>query len=398
MSFSPFWHRKFDEWKMPMKEMSAQGASVQPGDLTTLNVDLGDRSYPIFIGENLLADAGAMIGEKLPGAKCAIITDKNVAQLHLDSLKKSLEAANIEHSQFIVEPGEASKSFEVLQAIVDHILDRRFERNDIVIGFGGGVVGDLAGFAASVVRRGMNFVQIPTSLLAQIDSSVGGKTGINAAQGKNLIGAFLQPQMVIADTQLLKTLSKREFRAGYAEMIKYGLIDKPEFFIHLEKKWVQVFAFGEELIEAIAISCRAKAEIVAQDEFENGTRALLNLGHTFGHALEAACGYDSKRLVHGEGVAIGTVLAHEFSNRMNLCDADSVERVKFHFAQVGLPTAISDIPGAMPSAQRLFEFILQDKKVSRGELTFILTKGLGKSYIANNVTATEILAFLKEKL
>ena len=363
-----------------------------------VNVDLGEKSYPIHIGENLLELSGELISAKLPGAKCVIISDENVAALHLETLHKSLDASGIEHASIIVKPGEASKSFDVYRQVVEQILDTRFERGDVVIGFGGGVVGDLAGFAAASVRRGMNFVQIPTSLLAQVDSSVGGKTGINAPHGKNLIGAFLQPRLVIADTGLLKTLSKREFRAGYGEMIKYGLINKPEFFEELEQSWQQVFDFGDKLTEAIAVSCRAKAEIVAEDEFEQGCRALLNLGHTFGHALEGATGYDSSRLVHGEGVAIGTVLAHEFSNRMNLCDADSVERVKQHFKAVGLPTTMAQIPGDLPNAEKLLEYIAQDKKVTRGELTFILTKGLGKSYIANNVTASEVLAFLKEKL
>ncbi len=365
---------------------------------TTVTVELGEKSYPIHIGDNLLKNAGEFIGELLPRSRCVIVTDENVANLHLSTLTKSLDDQDIEHSQIVVKAGEASKSIEVFETVVGEILDTRFERTDAVIGFGGGVVGDLAGFAAASVRRGMNFVQIPTSLLAQVDSSVGGKTGINAKQGKNLIGAFLQPRLVIADTQLLKTLSKREFRAGYAEMVKYGLIDKPEFFAQLEQNWQRVFAFGDELSNAIALSCQAKAHIVAQDEFERGTRALLNLGHTFGHALEAATGFDSKRLVHGEGVAIGTVLAHEFSNRLNICDADSVERVKHHFREVGLPTTLGDIPGELPNAAMLLEYISQDKKVHRGELTFILTKGLGKSYIANNVASSQVLAFLEEKL
>ncbi|MCP4072469.1 MAG: 3-dehydroquinate synthase [Hyphomicrobiales bacterium] len=365
---------------------------------TSVNVDLGEKSYLIRIGDNLLEYAGQMIAEIMPGSKCVIVTDENVARLYLEILQESLASQNIEHAEIIVAPGEASKSFEVLQSVIGQILDTRFERNDVVIGLGGGVIGDLAGFAASMIRRGMNFVQIPTSLLAQVDSSVGGKTGINAVQGKNLIGAFLQPRLVIADSGLLKSLSKREFRAGYAEMVKYGLIDQPEFFRQLEENWVDVFSFGNLLVEAIAVSCKAKAKIVAEDQFERGCRALLNLGHTFGHALEAATGYDTNRLVHGESVAIGIILAHEFSNRMNLCDADSVERVRHHFTQVGLPTSIADIPGEMPDADKLLEYIFQDKKVSRGVLTFILTKGVGKSYIANNVTATEIQAFLKEKL
>ncbi len=363
-----------------------------------VNVDLGEKSYPIYIGEHLLERSGELIGEQLPKSRCVIISDENVADLHMNTLIKSLDSHNVGHAQIIVKPGEASKSFDVFQSVVGKILDTGFERGDAVIGFGGGVVGDLAGFAASVVRRGMNFIQIPTSLLAQVDSAVGGKTGINAPHGKNLIGAFLQPKLVIGDTNILRTLSEREFKAGYAEMAKYGLIDKPDFFEKLEQNWQEVFGFGDMLGEAIATSCRAKAAIVAEDEFEHGKRALLNLGHTFGHALEGATRYDSSRLVHGEGVAIGMVLAYEFSNRMNICDADSVARVKAHLRQVGLPVSIKEIPGLMPNAEELLQFITQDKKVSRGELTFILTKGLGKSYIANNVTGSEVLAFLKEKL
>lgn len=374
------------------------GSSNFKRGVTTVKVELGEKSYPIYIGRGLLENAGEVIRNILPDSKCVIVTDENLAAIHLETLQQSLKKHGIEFACVVVKPGEASKSFDVFRTVVDEILDTRYERGDAVIGFGGGVVGDLAGFAAASVRRGMNFIQIPTSLLAQVDSSVGGKTGINASQGKNLVGAFLQPKLVIADTGLLKTLSAREFRAGYAEMAKYGLIDQPQFFDRLEKDWQKIFALGDELIEAVAFSCQAKADIVAQDEFEHGKRALLNLGHTFGHALEGVTGYDPSRLVHGEGVAIGTVLAHEYSNRMNLCDADSVERVKSHFKQVGLPTRISDIPGEEPSAREMMAFIEQDKKVSRGELTFILTRGLGKSYIARNVTASEMMAFLEEKL
>ncbi len=239
-------------------------------------------------------------------------------------LARSLDEAGIGHVTITLEPGEATKSMPVFASLVDRLLSEKLERNDLVIAFGGGVIGDLAGFAAAVTRRGMDFVQIPTSLLAQVDSSVGGKTGINAPQGKNLVGAFHQPVLVIADTGLLETLSPREFRAGYAEVVKYGLIDRPEFFHWLEANREEIFAFGPALEEAVAASCRAKAEVVAADETETGARALLNLGHTFGHALEAATRYDSTRLVHGEGVSLGMVLAHEFSNRLNLCDADTV--------------------------------------------------------------------------
>ncbi|MEZ5871157.1 MAG: 3-dehydroquinate synthase [Nitratireductor sp.] len=362
-----------------------------------VKVELGSRSYPIHIGDGLLETAGERIASLAPGARCAIVTDSNVDQAHGQSLRNSLSRAGIEHSMIVVPPGEATKSFAMLQKVVEAILDARLERRDLVIAFGGGVVGDLTGFAAAIVRRGMDFVQIPTSLLAQVDSSVGGKTGINAPQGKNLVGAFHQPVMVIADTQLLRTLSPREFRAGYAEVAKYGLINKPDFFDWLEANRDGIFGFGTELAEAVAVSCRAKAEVVAADETETGMRALLNLGHTFGHALEGATNYDSNRLVHGEGVAIGMTLAHEFSNHMNLCDADSVIRVREHLRGVGLPVTIGEIPGEALDASTLMKFIGQDKKVSRGRLTFILTKGLGRSYIADDVSPEKVRSFLEEK-
>jgi 3-dehydroquinate synthase len=242
----------------------------------------------------------------------------------------------------------------------------------------------------------MRFVQVPTSLLAQVDSSVGGKTGINTGRGKNLVGVFNQPKLVLADTGMLDTLPEREFRAGYAEVAKYGLIDRPDFFAWLEKNWRDVFAGGSARTRAIAESCRAKAEMVARDEFETGDRALLNLGHTFGHALEAATGYDGARLVHGEGVAIGMALAHRFSARLNQASPDDATRVEAHLKAVGLPTRIGDIPGPLPDAAGLFDYIRQDKKVSRGALTFILTHGIGRSFIARDVPASEVMAFLED--
>ncbi|RVK05183.1 3-dehydroquinate synthase, partial [Sinorhizobium meliloti] len=305
--------------------------------------------------------------------------------------------SGIEAVSLILPAGEKTKSFEHLIPVCEAILGARIERNDAVIALGGGVIGDLTGFAAGIVRRGSRFIQIPTSLLAQVDSSVGGKTGINSAHGKNLIGVFHQPDLVLADTAALDTLSPREFRAGYAEVAKYGLIDKPEFFEWLEKNWQAVFAGGPARIEAIAVSCQAKADVVAADERENGRRALLNLGHTFGHALEAATDYDSKRLVHGEGVAIGMVLAHEFSARMNLASPDDARRVEAHLKTVGLPTRLADIPGALPPADRLMEAIAQDKKVKGGKLTFILTRGIGQSFVADDVPSSEVLSFLTEK-
>jgi 3-dehydroquinate synthase len=318
--------------------------------------------------------------------------------VHGDALRKSLDAAGIGNVTFCVRPGEGSKSMPVFAEIVGNLLSAKLERNDLVLALGGGVIGDLAGFAAAVTRRGMDFVQIPTSLLAQVDSSVGGKTGINAAEGKNLIGAFHQPALVIADTDVLRTLPPREFRAGYAEVVKYGLIDRPDFFHWLESHREEIFAFGPALAEAVATCCRAKAEVVAADETETGVRALLNLGHTFGHALEAATHYDSTRLVHGEGVAIGMSLAHQFSNRLNLCDADTVEATRLHLRAAGLPIDMAEIRGGLPDAETLLGYILQDKKVKRGRLTFILTRGLGQSFIADDIPPAEVLAFLQEKL
>ncbi len=363
-----------------------------------VKVELGQRSYDIKIGKGVLSQIAHSIQKASPNARCVIVTDSNVNQAHGDVLKRFLDEGGIEHSTIEVSPGEKSKSWPTFQQVVDDILATRLERNDLVIAFGGGVVGDLAGFAASVVRRGMGFIQVPTSLLAQVDSSVGGKTGINSSHGKNLIGAFYQPEEVLIDLDVLKTLEPREFRAGYAEVAKYGLIKYPDFFAWLENNHQDVFAHGESLAKAIKTSCQAKAEIVAADETEAGQRALLNLGHTFGHALEGYTDYDGSRLVHGEGVAIGMVLAHRFSNRLNHCSMDDVSRVEAHLKAVGLPTEISEIPGDLPSVETLMGFIAQDKKVKRGALTFILTKGVGKSYIADDIPPSEVSGFLTDQL
>ncbi len=363
----------------------------------TVHVSLGDRSYDILIGSGLIARAGEEIAARLPGIRAAVVTDENLAKLHMPSLLDALEAAGINATPVIVAAGEKSKGFATLETVTNDILKARLERGDAVIALGGGVIGDLAGFVAGIVRRGMNFIQIPTSLLAQVDSSVGGKTGINTAYGKNLVGVFNQPQLVLADTDILDTLSKREFAAGYAEVAKYGLIDQPEFFTWLENNWQDVFAGGAARQQAIATSCRAKAAVVARDERETGDRALLNLGHTFGHALETATNYDSSRLVHGEAVAIGMVLAHQFSARLGLISEDIAARVKAHLKAVGLPVSMKEIAG-LPSADVLMSYIAQDKKVSRGSLTFILTRGLGQSFIAKDVNAADVEAFLQEKL
>ncbi|MCP9229617.1 3-dehydroquinate synthase [Mesorhizobium sp. LMG 17147] len=362
----------------------------------SVEVGLGERAYDILIGPGLLSRTGAEISRRLPGTRAAVVTDENVASAHLATLAAGLASGGIQHAIITLPPGEKTKSFAHLEEVVDGVLAAKLERGDVVIALGGGVIGDLAGFAAGIARRGMNFVQVPTSLLAQVDSSVGGKTGINSKRGKNLVGVFHQPKLVLADTEVLDTLPIREFRAGYAELTKYGLIDRPEFFAWLEENWRQVFAGGPERAAAIAEACRAKADVVARDEFETGDRALLNLGHTFGHALEAATGYDGARLVHGEGVAIGMALAHRFSSRLNLASPDDAGRVEAHLRAVGLPWRMADIPGELPDAEQLFSFITQDKKVSRGALTFILTRGVGQAFIARDVPASEVLAFLRE--
>lgn len=365
---------------------------------THVPVDLAERSYEIEIANGALSRIGEAVRRVAKDPRCVIITDSNVNAAHGDALREALDEAKLVRDTIIVDAGEASKSWNVFQTVVDRVLELKLERTDIVLAFGGGVVGDLAGFVASAVRRGMPFIQIPTSLLAQVDSSVGGKTGINSVHGKNLIGAFYQPRHVLIDLDTLKTLPEREFKAGYAEVMKYGLIKYPEFFEFLENNHADVIKHGKALTNAIATSCRAKAEIVAADETEKGQRALLNLGHTFGHALEGYTNYDGSRLVHGEGVAIGTMLAHQFSNRLNQCALEDVERVKRHLLAIGLPTRIQDIPGELPSVETLMSFIAQDKKVKRGALNFILTKGVGKSYIADDVPPSEVSAFLTEQL
>lgn len=374
-------------------------------DVITVPVSLANRSYDILIGENL--DAGTEISKVLPGARAAIITDENVAALHLPRLLENLKAASIQATSIIIPAGEKSKSYAEFARVCDAVITAKLERRDMIIGFGGGVVGDLSGFVAASVRRGMQFVQMPTSLLAQVDSSVGGKTGINSLLGKNLIGAFWQPQLVLADTGLLTTLSPREFRAGYAEVAKYGLIDQPDFFEWLEKNRSAIFAGGKMRAEAIAISCRAKAAVVARDEYETGDRALLNLGHTFGHAIEAAAGYDSQVVVHGEAVAIGMVMAHRFSAMLGLAPETDATRVEVHLREAGLPLRISDLGGHnLPGGQalaamgpdKMLEFMAQDKKVVRGALTFILTRGIGKAFIAKDVPQEKVRHFLAQTL
>ena len=373
-------------------------ALAAPLPVTKVPVELGARRYDILIGPHLVEDAGQHIAKLFPGSACTVVTDRNVAERHLPSLEAGLDGAGIRHTRCIVEPGEASKSYEVFAQVCDSIIEARMERRDLVIALGGGVIGDLAGFAAASVRRGMRFVQIPTTLLAQVDSSVGGKTGINSKHGKNLVGAFHQPSLVLADTGALATLPTREFRAGYAEVAKYGLIDNPDFFAWLEQNWRGVFGAGPELVHAIATSCASKASVVIRDETEQGDRALLNLGHTFGHALEALTHFNGSRLVHGEGVGIGMACAFRFSTKLGICPRAETERAVAHLAAVGLATKIRAIPGWNHDAKAILDAMYQDKKVERGALTFILAKGIGKSFVAKNIRGEDVLAFLEEEL
>jgi 3-dehydroquinate synthase len=336
-----------------------------------------------------------------PGVRTAIVTDKTVAQHWLKATEASLASAGIPTSHIVVDEGEGSKSYAGLEKVSEALIAAKIERNDLVIALGGGVVGDLAGFAAAILRRGVDFVQVPTSLLAQVDSSVGGKTGINSPQGKNLLGAFHQPVLVIADTAVLDTLSPRQFRAGYAEVAKYGVLGDEAFFAWLEANHNDVFKGGAAREHAIATSCRAKAAIVARDERETGDRALLNLGHTFGHALEAATGF-SDRLFHGEGVAVGMVLAAEFSASLGMIPQAAAARVERHLVEVGLPTRLQDIAGftqeGLVDADALMALMAQDKKVRRGKLTFILLEAIGRAVIARDVEPSRVRDFLKDKL
>jgi 3-dehydroquinate synthase len=363
-----------------------------------VEVALGARSYEIVIGRATLPSLGQRMAALRPRAKAAIVTDATVATHHLAAAEKALAVGGVGVATVVTVPaGESSKSFPVLEDVCETLVAARVERGDLVVALGGGVVGDLAGFAAALVRRGLDYVQVPTTLLAQVDSSVGGKTAIDSRHGKNLIGAFHQPILVVADTALLDTLPAREFAAGYAEVAKYGLLGDAAFFARLETDWREVFAGGAAREQAIAVSCRAKAAIVSRDERETGERALLNLGHTFGHAFEAAAGF-SGRLLHGEAIALGMVLAFDLSARRGLLGAADAQRVARHLAAVGLPTHLSEVADFLPDVDQLMNLIAQDKKVQRGRLTFILARAIGEAFIAADVDAAEVRAFLVEKL
>jgi 3-dehydroquinate synthase len=363
----------------------------------TIAVTLGDRSYDVLIGTGLLSDAGRLIAERLSG-RTVVVTDANVARHHLAALQEGLTAAGRWLGAITVPPGEATKSYSALASLCDDLLATGLERGDLVVALGGGVIGDLAGFAASIVRRGVRFVQIPTTLLAQVDSSVGGKTGINSRLGKNLVGTFHQPGLVIADIGVLDTLAPREMRAGYAEVAKYGLLGDADFFRWLENSYPAVLANDRAALgRAVATSIAAKAAIVARDETETGDRALLNLGHTFGHALEAFAGY-SGRLLHGEAIAIGMCLAFELSEDLGLCPEGCSARVRRHLADAGLPTRISDINGEKPDAPTTVRLMAQDKKVKGGQLTLILARDIGSAFTTRDIQAAKIEAFLQDRI
>jgi len=364
----------------------------------TVHVALPGRAYDIRIGAGLLARAGAEIAPLLGTPRVAVITDETVAALHLDNLREGLAADGIEAEALALPPGEATKGWREFSRAVEWLLERKVERRGMVVALGGGVIGDLAGFAAAVLRRGVRFVQVPTTLLAQVDSSVGGKTGINSVHGKNLIGAFHQPSLVLADTAVLETLTLRDFLAGYGEVVKYGLLGDAAFFDWLEANG-PALAAGDQAarIRAVRRSCEMKAGIVERDETEQGERALLNLGHTFCHALEAATGY-SDRLLHGEGVAIGCALAFELSARMGLCAQEDPSRVRAHLAAMGMKTDLADIPGDLPDADGLIALMAQDKKVLDGRLRFILARGIGDAFVTSKVDAEVLRRLLREAL
>ncbi|MEP5151586.1 3-dehydroquinate synthase [Planktotalea sp.] len=366
--------------------------------LEVVHVPLEGREYDVRIGPGLIARAGAEIAPLLARPRVAVVTESNVAPLHLETLRQGLSAQGIEMVALELPAGESTKAWPEFTCCVEWLLEQKIERRDVVIALGGGVVGDLVGFAAAVLRRGIRFVQIPTSLLAQVDSSVGGKTGINAPQGKNLIGAFHQPALVLADIDALNTMPRRDFLSGYGEVVKYGMLGDAEFFAWLEKNGPALLNGDQAArIEAVRRSVQMKADIVLRDETEQGDRALLNLGHTFCHALEAATGF-SDRLLHGEGVAVGCALAFELSSRLALCSQEDPSRVRAHLSEMGMKVDLSDIEGDLPDAKALLALMGQDKKVIDGQLRFILARGIGEAFVTSDVPKETVLTLLQDAL
>jgi 3-dehydroquinate synthase len=363
-----------------------------------VDVPLGDRAYPIHIAPGLLDAAAPLLAPLAPRGRLAVVTDAHVAATHLPRLAQSLAGASITVDEIVLPAGEATKDWAHLQLLVERLLSLGVERGDTVLALGGGVVGDLTGFAAAILRRGCRFAQVPTTLLAQVDSSVGGKTAINAAAGKNLVGAFYQPALVLIDPLCLATLPLRDLRAGYAEVVKYGLLGDADFFAWCEANAAALLA-GDAGAQAhaIAVSCRAKAAIVAADERETGDiRALLNLGHTFGHAFEAAAGFGDT-LLHGEAVALGMALAHRFSAHRGLMPAREAHRVEAHLHACGFTTRPAEL-GLATSADELVHHMRQDKKMRAGTLPFILSRGIGQSFVARDVPLADVAAFLAAEL
>jgi 3-dehydroquinate synthase len=367
-------------------------------DIDTIRVALDARSYDICVGAGLLAAAGTRMRDLVRRPPAIVVTDRTVAALHLETVTRSLADSGIDAETIVLEPGEAGKDFAGFEKLTSAILDLRPERGSTLVALGGGVIGDMVGFAAAVILRGIDFVQIPTTLLAQVDSSVGGKTGINTRHGKNLIGAFYQPRLVLADTSVLDTLPRRELLAGYAEVVKYGLLGNAGFFAWLERNGAAVVAGGAaERRRAVTASCRAKAAIVAEDECEADRRALLNLGHTFGHALEVETGFGPE-LLHGEAVAIGMVMAFDLSVRLGLCPAADAARARRHLAAIGLPTGLDAISGRRFDAAALIDHMRQDKKVRGGRIAFVLVRGIGEAFIAHEVDLAEVEAMLAQAI
>jgi len=363
-----------------------------------LRVDLAGRAYDIVVGTGVLGAAAQEIIALKRGKRVFIVSDDNVARLHLAALTRTLDQAGIAHDAAILPPGEATKSFGVLEQLVGQMLDANLDRSNLVVALGGGVIGDLAGFAAGIVKRGIDYVQIPTTLLAQVDSSVGGKTAIDTPQGKNLVGLFHQPCLVLADTAVLDTLPVRELRAGYAEILKYGLIGDAAFAEWAGANCEAILTKpGAERTTAIVKSCTMKARVVEADEREAGQRALLNLGHTFGHAIEACAGFSGK-VLHGEAVAAGCCLAFALSERLNFCGPGDAARVRDWFAKAGLPTSLASLPDLGASVDDLVEIMRQDKKAKSGKLTFVLARGIGKAFVADDVAEDGVQALLAAEL